>query len=674
MRTPQKRITADDLYRMEVISALAISPDGRSIMYSVQRVDRKTQKKYANLWCVDTVSGEVRQFTYGDQYDSTPKWAPSGDLIAFLSNRKNETQPQLYIIRFDGGEARCLTNLKGEFGAFEWSPDGKTILSQFRKKDPEAIDREKDEQAKKLGIVDRHIRRTFYKLDSEGYLPNERWHLWLINARSGQGNQLTTDNAHDEWDPAWAPDGRHIAFCSNHSPDPDLDPDAVDLFVMDVSAKETVRIDTPYGEKRLPSFSPDGDWIAYFGTEGRGRWWQNQRVWKVPVSSASGPAVNLTKAYDITVESLTLNDIGTPTLMPPTWDHSGSKLFFQVLRHGNTSLYTISADGAQLDPVVSDDGVVGAYYLSEDQDRLGYIWGTLEDPCQIWLLDLRSKSKRKLTAVNGKWLPKKSLGEVKETWFQGPDGSRLHGWILHPPDFNSRKQYPAVIGIHGGPLLQYGNLFMHEFQFLAANGYVVAFCNPRGGQGYGETHAKAIWNAWGTSDYEDIMAWADYVSSLPYVDPERMGVSGGSYGGFLTNWIIGHTNRFRAAVSQRSVSNQASMWGSSDFNWAFQMEVGDDKPPWENIDLYWKLSPMKYVGNASTPTLIIHSEQDLRCAIEQGEQMYVALRTLGVDTEFVVFPDESHGLSRTGRTDRRVARLQHILRWFDRYLKSGTDS
>ncbi|MBN1401719.1 MAG: S9 family peptidase, partial [Anaerolineae bacterium] len=219
----------------------------------------------------------------------------------------------------------------------------------------------------------------------------------------------------------------------------------------------------------------------------------------------------------------------------------------------------------------------------------------------------------------------------------------------------------------GGPRAQYGYLFSHEFQFLAAHGYVVFFTNPRGSQGYGEAHSRAIVNDWGNADYRDLMAWTDYVAAQPYVDPERLGVTGGSYGGYMTLWIIGHTQRFKAAVAQRVVSNWISMWGSSDENWSFQAEFGD-KPPWENLENLWRQSPMSSIGNARTPTLILHSEEDHRCPIEQGEQAYVALRTLGVPCEMVRFPDESHGLSREGRTDRRIARLEHMLRWFARYL------
>jgi dipeptidyl aminopeptidase/acylaminoacyl peptidase len=209
---------------------------------------------------------------------------------------------------------------------------------------------------------------------------------------------------------------------------------------------------------------------------------------------------------------------------------------------------------------------------------------------------------------------------------------------------------------------------MHEFFYLAAQGYIVHFCNPRGGQGYGEEHSKAIRNNWGTVDYDDLMAWVDFIEKKPYIDKKRMGVTGGSYGGYMTNWIIGHTDRFAAAVTQRSVSNLISMYGSSDFNWFFEEEFGNE-PPWENVENWWRQSPMKYMKNAKTPTLVIHSEKDLRCDMEQGLQIFVALKRMGIDTEIVMFPEEPHGLSREGRTDRRIVRLTRIKHWFDRYLK-----
>jgi dipeptidyl aminopeptidase/acylaminoacyl peptidase len=292
----------------------------------------------------------------------------------------------------------------------------------------------------------------------------------------------------------------------------------------------------------------------------------------------------------------------------------------------------------------------------------------MDDPVQIFARDMTTGKDRQLTRLNRKLLDGIDLGQVEEVWFKGPDNNDLQGWILKPPGFDPAKKYPSIMEIHGGPLTQYGKLFMHEFYYLAAHGYVVYFTNPRGGRGYGETHAKGIYGDWGSVDYADLMAWADYMEKQPYIDPKRMGVTGGSYGGYMTVWIIGHTQRFKAAATQRCVSNFVSMWGSSDFNWTFQMELAN-KPPFEDLQNYWAHSPIAYIGNARTPTLVLHNEFDLRCPIEQGEQVFVGLKKLGVETEMVRFPDEFHGLSRTGRTDRRISRLNHILRWFDKYLK-----
>jgi len=664
----KRSITAEDLYHFNLVTACEIAPDGANVVYSLQRVDRKTEKKYANLWLVSIQGGEGRQFTYGDQVDSQPHWSPDGKQIAFISNRKDSKQPQIYLIPTDGGEARLLTDMKGEIGTFHWSADGRQIVCEFRKKDAETIERETDEQKKELGIVSRRIQRVFYKLDGYGYLPKERGHIWIIDARTGKTKQLTDSEIYDEGDPCWSPDNKQIAFVSNRSSDPDFNSDEIDLFVLDVRSGQTRKIETPIGPKGFPSFSPDGHWIAYFGYEGKDLEWRNTCLWVVPVDGST-PARNLTEPFDFHISSHTINDTGATGMLPPTWSKESQTIFFQVDRHGDTFLHAIGKDGSNLQTVVGGPGVVGHYSFDKSQSILAYFYGKMDDPVQIWTMkDGDKKTAHPLTHLNRDLLNGIDLGEIEEVWFKGAAGNDLQGWILKPPAFDPAKKYPSILEIHGGPQVQYGHYFMHEFYFLAAQGYVVYFCNPRGGQGYGEAHTKAIHNAWGTVDYDDLMVWTDLLAQKSYIDTTRMGVTGGSYGGYMTNWIIGHTQRFKAAVTQRSVSNMISMWGSSDFNWSFQKSF-DDKAPYESIEQLWKVSPMKYIGNAKTPTLVIHNQQDLRCAIEQSEQVFIALKKLGVPTEFVIFPDEPHGLSRVGRTDRRIARLQSIAGWFERYLK-----
>ena len=669
MPSNKKRpIEAEDLYRFELITTPRLSPDGGRVVYAQHRVDPKTQKKYANLWVVNTRQGAPRQFTFGDQTDVQPRWSPGGDQIAFLSNRRDkEKPPQLYLIHLDGGEARPFSSIQGSIGTFSWAPDGKSILCTVQKTDAEEVEREKDEQKKKLGVINRQYERLFFKLDGFGYLPKERWHLWTIDAASGKARQITDHEIYDEHAPAWSPDGKWVTFVSNRSVDPDLRPNADALFVMPARGGEFRMVPTPAGPKSQPRYSPDGHWIAYYGSDSEDLEYKNNSLWIVP-ADGSAAARNLTEAYDLHVSAWTINDMGEPEMMAPTWTNDSQSIFFQVSIHGSSILMKSHVNGSQPETIIGEGGVVGSFNLDQAEKSLAYFWGQMSDPGQVMFKDLETGQTHQLTQINRDLLGKIQLSQVKEVWFKGPDGNDLQGWIMTPPDFSPDKKYPSILEIHGGPRVQYGNFFMHEFYYLAAQGFVVHFTNPRGGRGYGEAHTKAIWHDWGNADYADIMAWADVVEKEPYIDAMRMGVTGGSYGGYMTVWIIGHTHRFHAAVAARCVSNFVSMWGSSDFNWAFQNEIGG-LPPYEDLDNFWKHSPIAYIGNASTPTMVMHNEFDLRCPIEQGEQVFVALKKLGVETEMIRFPDEFHGLSRNGRTDRKIARLNHIRRWFDRYLK-----
>ena len=673
MLTRKRMIRAEDLYQIELIFDVRLSPDGKHVIYRQQRVDKKTEKKHSNLWLTSTVKGTPRQFTFGEQTDSMPRWSPDSKRIAFLSNRMDADEPaQIFIIPLEGGEARQLTSIDGEIDELSWSPDGSRLLCTVRKIDAEVMERNRDEQKKKLGVVARQYDRLFYKLDGYGFLPHERIHVWLVNARTGKARQCTDHPVWDENNPSLSSDGRMIAFLSNHSADPDLHPDLVDLFVMPVSSRENEPceaklIKTPVGRKELPSFSPDGKWIAYYGQEGEGMPFKNNNLWIVPADGV-GPARNLTGRYDVHISPSVNSDCGQPELMKAVWSSDSRYIYFPVARHGSSILLRISISDDELQEIIGEGGVVGSFSLDSDQAMMAYFYAQIDDPGQVCLLELNTGRTRQLTRVNRNWLNSVDLGKVEEVWFKGPDGNDLQGWIIFPPDFDDRNRYPSIMEIHGGPIRHYGRYFYHEFYFLASKGFIVYFSNPRGGLGYGEAHARAIWGVWGTADYADLMTWADEMTGRRYIDTARMGVTGGSYGGYMTVWIIGHTDRFKAAVTQRCVSNFISQWGSSDMNWVFEqtMKAG---PPFTEFKKWWERSPVAYLGNARTPTLVIHSEGDMRCPIEQGEQVFVALKRLGVATEMVRFPEEFHGLSRTGRTDRRIARLNHILRWFEKYLK-----
>lgn len=668
MAQEKRRIAAEDLYRIQLLNDPQISPDGHQVILSVKRVDRKTNKQYSNLWLFDAEGGGYRQFTYGDQNDRQARWSPDGKLIAFLSDRESNEQSQLYLIPAQGGESRPLTGLKGDFGEFEWSPDGSSILCSFRNLDPDALERSEDKGKKELGVVYRRYTRAGYKLDGAGFLPNEKWHIWTVDVKSGKERQVTKGEDYEELSPRWSPDGKEILFFSNRSDRPDIDYHLSELYALPASGGPFRLIPTPAGLKSSASLSPDGKWVAFLCRLGKGNTWQNTNVWLVP-ADGSAPAVNLTGKFDIQVGSGTLTDTGERSVSPPGWSSDGQRLYFQVTRHGKVSLASVTILGKDLVTLV-EGGIVGEFSLDSARERVAYFRGAMSDIGQVSVKHLGNHRSRQLTRFNQSWLRRIDLGQVEEIWYKGRDGNDLQGWILKPPGFDETKRYPSILEIHGGPLAQYGDTFMHEFYFLAAHGYVVHFTNPRGGQGYGEAHSRAIHRDWGGADYADLMTWTDLVAQKPYIDTGRMGVTGGSYGGYMTSWIIGHTDRFKAAVAQRVVSNMISFWGSSDMGYYFEDAWGrQGEPAWRDLETYWDHSPMKYIGNAKTPTMVIHSEQDWRCPLEQGEQLFLALRAMGVETELILFPDSPHGLSRVGRTDRRIARLNHILRWFDNYLK-----
>ncbi|MBN2046965.1 MAG: S9 family peptidase [Anaerolineaceae bacterium] len=664
----KRRMTAEDLYQFKTINTPRISPDGKAVVYGLQWVEQESEKKYSNLWIAFTDGRPAKQFTFGKHADSSPEWSPDGKSIAFLSNRENaELPPQLYVIPFGGGEARKVTDLKGSIRGFSWSPDGSKFLCTFAKSDPEVLERMGDEKKKKLGVVSRHYTRTRFKYDGIGYLPKEMPHLWVVDAESGEAVQLTDHEVYTENGAVWAPDGKTIAFTSNRSEQPDFHPYKVSLYTIPAAGGEMREIPTEVGGKGSLSFSPDGKTLAYIGAVHGKETWHNDEVWVVPVDGSQMPR-NLTADYDETVAAYTLNDTSAAELMAPIWSKDGQTLYFQTDRHGSTRLMGIPAAGGEMFEVIGAGGVVSSQTLSEDNDALAYMYGKIDRLMEVYARDMKTGETKQITFHNDELIDELDLGRTEEVWFKGSNGNDLQGWILTPPGFDPEKQYPSILEIHGGPQAQYGYHFMHEFYYLAAQGYVVYYTNPRGGTGYGEEHTRAIYSDWGNVDYKDLMCWTDYVEKLPYIDQRRMGVTGGSYGGYMTVWIIGHTHRFKAAVTQRCVSNLLSMWGSSDMNWATEMLVGLEGASFENLEEYWRQSPIAYIGNAKTPTLVIHSEMDLRCPIEQGEQVFVALKKLGIDSEMVRFPDEPHGLSRNGRTDRRVVRLNHISGWFNRYL------
>ncbi|MCI0405002.1 MAG: S9 family peptidase [candidate division Zixibacteria bacterium] len=667
MPKTKRLITAEDLIQFKWVRAVALSPDESKIAFTLEWIDENKQKYWSNLWVVPTSGGAPRRFTTGKVKDRQPVWSPDGKFIAFVSNRDNEEG--IYIIPADGGEARKLVSMDGSFDALSWSPDGKSLLSAFRKNDPVPVG-EDGKPDKKAAPVYRHITRLFYKLDGEGFLPKDGFHIWTFDLASGKGTQLTFGRF-DELSPAFSPDGRWICFASNRQPDPDRESLRIDLWVIPSSGGRMRKIPTSPGPVAAPSWSPDGKKIAYVGHANPDDAWgvTNDHVWVVSVNG-KGEAKDVTPDFDRPSIDVTICDMQEGHGVPaPAWSADGKRLFFMASDSGSTSLYTVPVSGGKVTRILTRPGHLQRFSAAKSAKVAALVFSDFLTPAEVFSLKLtdRPAPPKQITSISKEFLGGITLSKPEVASFKSFDGTPVQAWIMKPPHFKPGRKHPAIVQIHGGPRAQYGVSFFHEFQLLAARGYVVFFSNPRGSQGYGEAFAGAIVGDWGNLDYKDVMAGTDELIKKPFVDAKRVGVTGGSYGGFMTNWIVGHTNRYKAAITGRSVVNEYSMSGSSDIGQEVWREM--KAKIWEDPDKLMRLSPISYVKNVKTPLLILHNEFDLRCPIGQGEELYLALKMLKKKVEFVRFPEEPHGLSRHGRPDRRLARLSWMLKWFDWYLK-----
>ena len=643
----------EDIYELVNAGDPRVSPDGSRVAFVVTAVDRESNEYRGAIWIAPLDgSEEPRRFSSGERRDTTPRWSPDGDWLAFASNRGDEKTPMnLYVIPAVGGEARKLTDQKESVEEISWSPDSKRIAFGARVRD-KAYEEEDDKKR-----APRRFTRVFHKLDSVGFTGDRRKHLLVVDLEGGEPTQLTSGDF-EHGNAVWSPDGKRIVFDGLR--DERWDVELVNrLYSIDVDGKSEPKAltgdDGSYGE---PAFSPDGGRIAYRMTPEDGTYPHHSQIGVM--NADGGGAKLLTTSLD--------RQCGPyPEYREPVWD--GERIVFTIEDGGNLHLYAVAADGSSApELIVGGEQVISAFDIRDG--KLAYVATTHTTMRELYV----GADGRKLTSVGDAFTGGRELIEPERFAAISKDGYEVDAWIVRPAGFEEGTRYPAVLSIHGGPFTQYTTGFFDEFQVYSGAGYVVLFSNPRGGSGYSEAHGRAIRGpvgdagpGWGTRDYEDVLAVVDTaLEQFDFIDPERLGVIGGSYGGFMTSWIVGHTNRFKAAISERAVNNLVSMFGSSDIFWVFERQFGG--PLWDNVDAYLERSPATYAKDIETPVLVLHSEQDLRCNIEQGEHLFNLLRLLGKDVEMRRFPAESHELSRAGSPIHRVMRFDAVLEWFGRYL------
>ena len=693
--------TPDDLYHFRIPTDPQLSPDGALVALTVQSVAPGRDGYRHAVWLVPADgSAPPRQVTLGARHDRHARFAPDGATLAFLSDRRplieeepdapkdREDGTQVHLLPLAGGEARRLTDLPRGVEGFEWAPDGSALVLRTtsfggtRAEDRKARRRPEPPKPGATPPSDyRYLDRLQNMLNGPGFIDDKVAHLWLVDVATGAARRLTNGPTSDD-EPAWSPDGTRIAFSATRGRDHDLDWQ-YDVFVVEVATGRVTRITDGAGcVFGSPTWLPDGATLAVVGHRfPRGGGSRND-IWLFPADGSEarpGSGRNLSGRHDLMVGSGMGSDAtpGEATRLRVSPD--GRHLLFSAPVDGSYELWRIGVDDGAVERLTEDRHYLSGWEVASTavRARVAAIRSSATALSDVHVLDLggdgrvrRGARLRRITAFNDEVLAELDVREPEERW-ETVDGRRIQGWLIRSAAAERGEPSPLVLQIHGGPHTLYGWSPYWEFQVLAGAGISVLFTNPRGSEGYGEDFNSANLPDWGEGPMRDVMAHVDALVATGVADPARLGVTGGSYGGYLTNWIVGHTDRFAAALTCRSVTDLTSLMLTGDLAGGIFgiMEFGAQ--PWENPDLYRELSPLTYAGRIHTPLLIQHAENDLRCPIGQAEALFAMLRTLKRPVRFMRVPNETHELTRSGTPFRRVENLVQVRAWFDHFLVKG---
>jgi dipeptidyl aminopeptidase/acylaminoacyl peptidase len=655
LHAAEKRgMTPEDYFSFQFISDPHLSPDGKAVAYVLSTVDQNKNRRDSAIWLVAADGSSAPRRLSAEGFSSNaPQWNPDGKTLAFLSTRTPEAaagethKAQIYLLPISGGgEALPLTKLKNAVQNYRWSPDGTRIVCVSASGPSDAVaaaDRKSDV---------RHYSHIRYKYNDTGWFDDKRRHLWVVTVPGGEVKQITEGQDWNDTDPRWSPDGTRIAFVSDRTGKAYDDSDNTDIWVIPAAGGALTKISDHAFEDESPRWSSDGKQILFTGKTKRR---QFPKLYLAP--SSGGEA-----------SKLAVNDLD---LVPGNLDWlTADVVLFSSGEKGETHMYRADLSTRKVSAVTAGPRAVRAFDANATAGVMAYVADDFQHLGDLYIARLDGSNERQLTHLNTALWSQLDLQLVERLPYKSTDGWPIEGFFVKPLGWQAGKQYPMVLVIHGGPAGMFGLDWYQEFQVYAARGWAVFFCNPRGSTGYGEKFERGIVNNWGVMDYQDIMAGVDAaLKQYLWIDKNALGVTGGSYGGYMTNWIVGHTNRFKADVTLRSLSNFISDEGTRDGAYGHQDDFKGLM--FDDFDQFWGASPLKYARDVHTPTLILHSDLDFRVPIEQGEQWFRALQHYGVPSELVLFPRENHNLTRTGEPKHLVESLNWQIYWFDRYLNGN---